>query len=52
SQPLAVPVCNRHGLSVVYLISLRAGAFPRTTSGKRARPACRPKYLSGRLGVN
>ncbi|ORW87004.1 fatty-acid--CoA ligase [Mycobacterium sp. IEC1808] len=44
-------VSRRHGVAVADVRFLPAGAIPRTTSGKLARPACRAEYLSGTLGV-
>ena len=43
-------VAHRHGLAVADVRLLKAGAIPRTTSGKLARLACRTQYLSGALG--
>jgi fatty-acyl-CoA synthase len=43
-------VAHRHGLAVADVRLLKAGAIPRTTSGKLARLASRTQYLSGALG--
>jgi len=42
-------VSARHGVTVVDIRLVPAGAIPRTTSGKLARRACRGEYLSGDL---
>jgi fatty-acyl-CoA synthase len=42
-------VSARHGVTVVDVRLVPAGAIPRTTSGKLARRACRGEYLSGDL---
>jgi len=40
-------VSEKHGVTVVDVRFVPAGAVPRTTSGKLARWACRARYLSG-----
>jgi acyl-CoA synthetase (AMP-forming)/AMP-acid ligase II len=42
-------VAQDHGLRLFDLVLLRAGALPRTTSGKVRRDECRRLYLSGDL---
>lgn len=51
SDAIRTAVAARHGLTIVDLRFLPAGAIPRTTSGKLARVACRGEYLAGTLGV-
>lgn len=51
-EAIRAAVWCRHALSVSDVRFLPAGAIPRTTSGKLARPACRTQYLSGVLGVH
>lgn len=50
-EAIGAAVLNRHGVPVVDVRFLPAGAIPRTTSGKLARVACRAEYLNGTLGV-
>lgn len=40
-----------HGVSAADIRFVRAGAIPRTTSGKLGRTACRQQYAAGTLGV-
>ena len=49
-EAIRVAVVHRHGLAVADVRLLKAGAIPRTTSGKLARLACRTQYLSAALG--
>jgi acyl-CoA synthetase (AMP-forming)/AMP-acid ligase II len=42
-------VAQEHGLRLFDLVLFRAGALPRTTSGKVRRDECRKLYLSGEL---
>ncbi|UVO11525.1 fatty acyl-AMP ligase [Mycobacterium sp. SVM_VP21] len=41
-----------HGVSAADVRFVRAGAIPRTTSGKLGRTACREQYAAGTLGVH
>ncbi|PQM52884.1 fatty-acid--CoA ligase [Mycolicibacter virginiensis] len=41
-----------HGVSAADIQFVRAGAIPRTTSGKLGRTACREQYVAGTLGVH
>jgi fatty-acyl-CoA synthase len=51
-EAIQAAVSHRLGLTVYDVRLLPAGAIPRTTSGKRARRACRAQYLSRVLGVH
>jgi acyl-CoA synthetase (AMP-forming)/AMP-acid ligase II len=44
-------VSREHGLHVAVLVLLKAGAIPRTSSGKIQRRLCQAQYLGGTLGV-
>jgi acyl-CoA synthetase (AMP-forming)/AMP-acid ligase II len=44
-------VSREHGLHVAVLVLLKAGAIPRTSSGKIQRRLCQALYLGGTLGV-
>lgn len=44
-------VSREHGLHVSVLVLLKAGAIPRTSSGKIQRRLCQAQYLGGTLGV-
>ncbi len=54
--PAIDAICARvqqvHGVTVAEVRFVRAGAIPRTTSGKLARTACRQHYLAGALGAH
>ncbi|HEX5254153.1 MAG TPA: fatty acyl-AMP ligase [Mycobacterium sp.] len=50
-ESIRAAVAQRHGLNVLDVLLLPAGAIPRTTSGKLARTACRADYLGGTLGA-
>lgn len=50
-EAIKATVEHRHGVAVVDVRLLPAGAIPRTTSGKLARRACRREYLTGALGA-
>ncbi|MGE0216864.1 fatty acyl-AMP ligase [Mycolicibacterium sp.] len=43
-------VAAQHGIGVLDMRVVPAGAIPRTTSGKLARRACRAEYLRGAFG--
>ena len=44
-------VAAQHELEVYAIVLAKAGAIPKTSSGKRRRSACRERYLSGQLEI-
>lgn len=44
-------VTQEHGLRIHDLVLVRPGTVPKTSSGKRARHACRANYLAGTLNL-
>jgi acyl-CoA synthetase (AMP-forming)/AMP-acid ligase II/acyl carrier protein len=50
-QAIRLAVAARHELEVHAVVLVKAGAVPKTSSGKTRRSACRERYLHGQLEV-
>jgi acyl carrier protein len=50
-QAIRLAVVARHELEVHAIALVKAGAVPKTSSGKTRRSACRERYLAGQLEV-
>jgi len=48
-QAIRQAISTIHDLEVYSIVLARAGAIPKTTSGKRRRAACRDQFLNGAL---
>ena len=51
SKAIRRAVVQEHDLRIHDLLLARPGAVPKTSSGKRARRACRAKYMAGTLNL-
>jgi acyl-CoA synthetase (AMP-forming)/AMP-acid ligase II/acyl carrier protein len=50
-RAIRLAVVTRHELEVYAIALVKAGAVPKTSSGKTRRSACRERYLNGQLEV-